>query len=132
MAYTRSALGLLSRQYRSVLKKCFLINIGLFALGATAVQAATIEPTRGADASFEYTEGSADDYTFKVTEDGETKYYKVNLLPEKFSTSDKIVWAKSSKTVASDVEWNDQTNTATGTVEVQLPHNDDRKKTANF
>ena len=34
MTYTRSAIGLLTRQYRSVLKKCFLINMGLFALGA--------------------------------------------------------------------------------------------------
>lgn len=30
MRYTRSALGLLNSQYRSVLKKCFLINLGLF------------------------------------------------------------------------------------------------------
>ena len=33
MTYTRSAIGLLTRQYRSVLKKCFLINCGVFALG---------------------------------------------------------------------------------------------------
>ncbi len=33
MQYTRSALGLLTRQYKSVLKKCFLIDCGLFALG---------------------------------------------------------------------------------------------------
>ena len=31
MRYTRTALGLLNAQYRSVLKKCFLINLGLFA-----------------------------------------------------------------------------------------------------
>lgn len=30
MRYTKSALGLLNAQYRSVLKKCFLINTGLF------------------------------------------------------------------------------------------------------
>ena len=36
MTYTRSAIGLLTRQYRSVLRKCFLINCGLFALGAAS------------------------------------------------------------------------------------------------
>ena len=34
---TKTGLGLLTRQYRSVLRKCWLINVGLFALGATAV-----------------------------------------------------------------------------------------------
>ncbi len=37
MKYTRTALGLLTRQYRSVLRKCWLINVGLFALGAAGV-----------------------------------------------------------------------------------------------
>ena len=39
MKYTRNALGLLSAQYRSVLRKCLLINLGLFALGAGAANA---------------------------------------------------------------------------------------------
>ena len=39
MRYTRNALGLLNAQYRSVLKKCLLINLGLFALGAGAANA---------------------------------------------------------------------------------------------
>ncbi len=39
MRYTRTALGLLNAQYRSVLKKCFLINMGLFALGVSAANA---------------------------------------------------------------------------------------------
>lgn len=39
MRYSRSALGLLNAQYRSILKKCFLINVGVFALGMTAAQA---------------------------------------------------------------------------------------------
>ena len=39
MRYTRSGIGLLNAQYRSVLKKCFLINLGLFALGAGAANA---------------------------------------------------------------------------------------------
>lgn len=34
MKYSKSAIGLLTAQYRSVLKKCWLINVGLFALGA--------------------------------------------------------------------------------------------------
>ncbi|MBP5352982.1 MAG: hypothetical protein J6Y91_04380, partial [Alphaproteobacteria bacterium] len=46
MTYTRSAIGLLTRQYRSVLRKCFLINCGLFALGAVSVaDAAAPKPT---------------------------------------------------------------------------------------
>ena len=48
MRYTRNALGLLNAQYRSVLKKCLLINLGLFALGAgvsTANAAVTLSPT---------------------------------------------------------------------------------------
>ena len=36
MKYSRTALGLLSAQYRSVLRKCFLINMGLFAITAIA------------------------------------------------------------------------------------------------
>ena len=39
MKYTRNALGLLNTQYRSVLKKCLLINLGLFALSAGAANA---------------------------------------------------------------------------------------------
>ena len=39
MKYSRSALGLLNAQYKSVLKKCLLINLGLFALGMGNTQA---------------------------------------------------------------------------------------------
>lgn len=39
MKYSRSALGLLNAQYKSVLKKCLLINLGLFALGMGNAQA---------------------------------------------------------------------------------------------
>lgn len=48
MRYTRTALGLLNAQYRSVLKKCFLINMGVFACGAAASAAdaaVTLSPT---------------------------------------------------------------------------------------
>ena len=37
MRYTRSALGLLNSQYRSVLKKCFLINLGLFIFASPSI-----------------------------------------------------------------------------------------------
>ncbi|MBQ7633749.1 MAG: autotransporter outer membrane beta-barrel domain-containing protein [Alphaproteobacteria bacterium] len=43
MNYTRTALGLLSAQYRSVLKKCFLINLGLFALEAVTATPASAD-----------------------------------------------------------------------------------------
>ncbi len=36
MKYSRTALGLLNAQYRSVLRKCMLINLGLFAITAIA------------------------------------------------------------------------------------------------
>lgn len=36
MKYSRTAIGLLTAQYRSVLKKCLLINLGLYALGAVS------------------------------------------------------------------------------------------------
>lgn len=45
MTYTRSAIGLLTRQYRSVLHKCWMINIGLFAFGAAAVGASVLTAT---------------------------------------------------------------------------------------
>ena len=36
MKYSKTALGLLNAQYRSVLRKCMLINMGLFAITAVA------------------------------------------------------------------------------------------------
>ena len=39
MRYTRTAQGLLNAQYRSVLKKCLMINLGLFAFGANVAGA---------------------------------------------------------------------------------------------
>ena len=43
MKYSRTAIGLLTAQYRSVLKKCLLINLGLFALGAVAATPANAD-----------------------------------------------------------------------------------------
>ena len=48
MKYSKSAIGLLTAQYRSVLKKCWMINVGLFALmGATFATPAEaqVDPT---------------------------------------------------------------------------------------
>jgi hypothetical protein len=45
MKYSRTAIGLLTAQYRSVLKKCLLINLGLFALGAVSATPANADPT---------------------------------------------------------------------------------------
>ena len=57
MKYSRTAHGLLNAQYRSVLRKCFLINMGLFALGAVATPA------------------NAEDYTSQQKVDGTTVSY---------------------------------------------------------
>ena len=60
MKYTRTAIGLLTAQYRAVLKKCFLINAGLFALGAVAVatpaNAETIDTRQEITSDTTYTE----------------------------------------------------------------------------
>ena len=45
MKYSKSAIGLLTAQYRSVLKKCWLINVGLFALGAAVATPANADYT---------------------------------------------------------------------------------------
>ncbi|MBP1532425.1 MAG: hypothetical protein ILA52_02890, partial [Alphaproteobacteria bacterium] len=127
MRYTRSALGLLNKQYRSVLKKCFLLNLGLFALAATA-QAATLTPTRGADAAFRYVDGSSDDYTFvdyTAAADGTLTphYYKVELNTDKLSTTDKITWQQNdTATEGKEVVWDDTDKTATGIIKAELPH----------
>ena len=42
MRLTKTALGLLNNQYRSVLKKCFLINMGVLAFSAMAEAATTV------------------------------------------------------------------------------------------
>ena len=42
---TRTGLGLLTRQYRSVLKKCWLINAGLFGLAAATMPSAALAST---------------------------------------------------------------------------------------
>lgn len=43
MKYSKTALGLLNAQYRSVLRKCMLINLGLFAITAVAATPANAE-----------------------------------------------------------------------------------------
>ena len=68
--------------------------------------------------AFIYTDGTESDYNFTVEEaDAEgnltTKYYKVVLKPETFSTSESIEWSTSEPT-AGDI---------TGSMEINLPNN---------
>ena len=56
MKYSKSAIGLLTAQYRSVLKKCWMINVGLFALGA-----ALATPAMSEVFDIKYTAGSLKD-----------------------------------------------------------------------
>ena len=77
MKYTRNALGLLNAQYRSVLKKCLLINLGLFALGAgvsTANAAVTLSPTLDSLKTEAQKHGavSSEAYTLTKLNDGDT------------------------------------------------------------
>lgn len=65
MKYSRSALGLLNAQYRSVLRKCFLINVGVFALGMTAAQADNFKldaEKLSTSSNIKWVEISADEY----------------------------------------------------------------------
>ena len=105
---TKTGIGLLTRQYRSVLHKCFLINIGLFALGAASVMApneavaATAEEIAAAAAKADsgayggnvatVTEGTADDYSIK---DSAGNYWKVTLNTANMTTdASKVTWSK--------------------------------------
>ena len=76
MKYTRNALGLLNAQYRSVLKKCLLINLGLFALGAgvSTAAAVTLSPTLDSLKAEAQKEGavSKGEYTLTKLNDGDT------------------------------------------------------------
>ena len=76
MKYTRNALGLLNAQYRSVLKKCLLINLGLFALGAgvSTAAAVTLSPTLDSLKTEAQKAGavSSEAYTLTKLNDGDT------------------------------------------------------------
>ncbi|MBR1825436.1 MAG: autotransporter domain-containing protein [Alphaproteobacteria bacterium] len=62
MKYTRSALGLLAAQYRSVLKKCLLFNLGLFAFFGviSAPASAATDIDTWSDLQTSLTTGNAD------------------------------------------------------------------------
>ena len=79
MNYTRTALGLLSAQYRSVLKKCFLINLGLFALGAAmaAPAGASIDDYTGLEYTGKGTKGATSPLYFKWQQDTDLNIYKL-------------------------------------------------------
>lgn len=81
MNYTRTAAGLLSAQYRSVLKKCFLINMGLFALGAFPAQA-SIDDYKGVEYTGKGTAGIASPVYFKWTQDTDYNIYKLVTTTE--------------------------------------------------
>ena len=86
-------------------------------LSAPAI-AASLTPTLEENSAFSYSEGSENDYNFTLQEaDAEgnltTKYYKIDLKPEAFSTSKNISWTAVGE---------DQKD-ATDVVAVQLPNN---------
>ena len=74
MKYTRNALGLLNAQYRSVLKKCLLINLGLFALGAGVSTAAAVTLSPTLDSLKEQAKDISPDVSYTLTklDSGET------------------------------------------------------------
>ena len=80
--------------------------------------AASLTPTLGENSAFSYSEGSENDYNFTLQEaDAEgnltTKYYKIDLKPEAFSTSKNVSWTAIGE---------DQKDAA-DVVSVQLPNN---------
>ena len=80
------------------------------------------------DSVFSYSEGTADDYNFTIQEaDAEgkltTKYYKVNLKPETFSTSSSIGWSEVGEDHKDDKDDDLSDGSISGVVEVQLPNN---------
>ncbi|MEE6206891.1 MAG: hypothetical protein VZR95_02435, partial [Alphaproteobacteria bacterium] len=112
MTYTRSAIGLLTRQYRSVLKKCFLINMGLFALGAiSAANAAVADmiPAIGEDSSIRFIEGTSSNYNFITKDAAGTKYWLIQFDTDKLNANN-TVWSTS------------QISGYTGTYQVTLPN----------
>ena len=84
MNYSRKAIGLLKSQYLSVLKKCALINAGLFILSAPVMAA---EPTSVLDAL-----KNGGDYTFSGThEETISSDIKINNDVTINGTSDSII-----------------------------------------
>ena len=84
MKYTRTATGLLSAQYRSVLKKCFMINMGLFALGAVAATPAqaSIDDYKGVTYTGRGTDTRASSFYYQWTQDADTGVYKLHRLAD--------------------------------------------------
>ena len=75
MKYSKTAIGLLTAQYRSVLKKCLLINLGLFALGAVATATPANAEYTTVDLSTVYPRGTATEtLKYKDATNQSTKY----------------------------------------------------------
>jgi len=141
MRYTASAIGLLTRQYRSVLKKCFLINMGLFALGAVSANAAVPTPTLDKlheqdpitypnPSAYMYIEGAADNYDVKADSD----YAIIGLKDMKKGTEDYITWSAPLDEEPSEYTWSaagsyvkvDSTaGTIKGGIRLKMSHNGD-------
>ncbi|MBR3502266.1 MAG: hypothetical protein IKO06_05100, partial [Alphaproteobacteria bacterium] len=109
MRYTGKAIGLLSAQYRSILKKCFLINCGIFALMEADYAVAAFSPTLGEKSAYEVSVGSATDYNFLVTDGTEKSYWKINFNTDNLEGEHTNV--------------SDSSTEATGSVSVILPNN---------
>ena len=123
MRLTRTGIGLLTAQYRSVLKKCWLINVGLYALMAPAAvmttAAVTAEPAAAATKLSDYSSplGAKSLYTvttataaeadlanvFAVKEYNastgatETHYYKIALKNASMGTGSNVKYYKWAK-----------------------------------
>ncbi|MBQ9271734.1 MAG: YadA-like family protein [Alphaproteobacteria bacterium] len=117
MKYSRTAIGLLTAQYRSVLKKCLMINLGLFALGAVAtatpanatdiVYNETVWPTTGETLNIG-TEG--DNVTISTASDGIVALKSfvnvtgdnVNISTTYSGDNSGAVWAQNRTTTSTD------------------------------
>ncbi|MBO6288713.1 MAG: hypothetical protein J6N45_00110 [Alphaproteobacteria bacterium] len=126
---TRTAIGLLTAQYRSVLRKCWAINVGVFGLmgKAAAITVAMIpsvaEAEQTGDAAI-ITDGTSSDYNYIVYEDGTLVYKKVKFDKDYIHQSNKISWsdmATSGTVTALPISYNTGIGKASGTIYVLMP-----------
>ena len=94
---TKTGIGLLTRQYRAVLRKCFLINIGVWTLG-TAAMGINIASTINACAA------SSEEV--------------LSLLQSSPSATTGITWSNSTTAAVSDFVFNSSTRQGSGTIAV--------------
>lgn len=90
--------------------------------GAAAEVTPTIE-----DGVLEYTQegASAENYNFKDSDGNDNdRYYLIKFNPDKMSTFNSIKWEKSGEE-EHEFTWNDDSKSGTGTIKIELPHNND-------